>query len=115
MAGKEMTALQLRKKALLLESDLNRLRLRADIEQLHEATDITRNLRNLGERIGPWIKTLAPLAGIMAAFSLRRRSSEGGGFFQKALALAPVLIRLWRAFSKPSKEPKPESGDPQIF
>jgi hypothetical protein len=114
MAGKEMTALQLRKKALLLESDLNRLRLRADIEQLHEATNIMSILKHLGERVGPWVKTIAPLAGIVAAFSLRR-SSEGGGFFRKALGLAPSLIRLWRTFSKPSKEPEQEGGDPQIF
>jgi hypothetical protein len=107
MAGKQITALQLRKKALMLESDLNRLRLRAEIEQLHEAADITRNLKMLGERIGRWGTVLAPLAGL--AFGLRG-SSEGGGFLRKTLALAPTLIRLWRAFARPAKEPEPEVG-----
>ncbi len=110
-----MTALQLRKKALLLESDLNRLRLRADIEQLHEATSIAGNLKHLGERIGPWVKTIAPLAGLAAAFSFGKASGGGGGFFRKALVLAPPLIRLWRTFSKSSKEPEPEDAPPEMF
>jgi len=103
MAGKQMTALQLRKKALLLESDLNRLRLRAEIAQLGEAADLMRNFKGLGERIGPWATTLAPLAGIVTALGLRR-SSEGMGFLRKTLTIAPALFRLWRAFTTLSKE-----------
>lgn len=97
-----MTALELRKKALLLESDLNRLRLRAEIEQLREAADLTRNLKGLGQRLGPWALALAPVAGIVTALGLRR--SSGGGFLWKTLAVAPGLIRLWRSFAKPPEE-----------
>jgi len=45
-----MTTLQLRKKTLLLESDLNRLRLRAEMQQLREAADPIQNLKNLFRR-----------------------------------------------------------------
>jgi hypothetical protein len=109
MTGSEMKTLQLRKQALLLESDLNRLRLRAELGQLREAADLTSNLKRLAERIGPWAMTLAPLAGIVAALGLRRREA-GGGFLRKAFNVAPALIRLWRAFAKPSKESEPEAG-----
>lgn len=100
-----MTELQLRKKALLLESDLNRLRLRAEIENLREAGDWTRHLHRLRQKLGPWAMVLAPLTGVAAALSFRR-SSAGSSFLGKTLALAPALIQLWRTFAKPSDEPK---------
>ena len=104
-----MTDLQLRKKSLLLESNLNRLRLRAELQQLREATDVVANLKALPRRLGPWTLALAPLAGIVAALGLRR--SSAGGLLQGTLALAPALIRLWRAFSTMSEKPATESGD----
>ena len=100
-----MTALQLRKKALLLESNLNRLQLRAEIEQLREAADWTKNLHGLRQRLGPWALALAPLAGVAAALGFRRSAADGS-ILQKTLAIAPALIRLWRAFAKPSDESK---------
>lgn len=103
MAGKQMTALEARKKALLLESELNRLRLLGEIEQLREATDLTRNLKGIGQRLGPWALALAPLAGVALARGLGRFSG-GGGILSKTLAVAPGLIRLWRAFSKPTEK-----------
>ncbi len=102
-----MTALEARKKALLLESELNRLRLLGEMEQLREATDLTRNLKSLGQRLGPWALLLAPLAGVALARGLRRPSG-GGGFLWRTLAIAPGLIRLWRAFSTPSEESESE-------
>ena len=105
MVGKQMTDLQLRKTALLLESDLNRLRLRAELQQLREATDVVANLKALPRRLGPWAMAIAPLAGIVAALGLRR-SSPGSGLFRAALGLAPSLIRLWRAFTTSSEESK---------
>jgi hypothetical protein len=104
MAGKQITELQLRKKALLLESNLNRLRLRAEIAQLHEATEWVKNLHGLRQRLRPWAVALAPLAGVAAALGLRRSST--GGLLQKTLVIAPALIRLWRTFAKPSDESK---------
>lgn len=100
-----MTALQLSKKTLLLESDLNRLRLRAELQQLREAADLAQNLKILPRRFGPWALALAPLAGIVAALGLRR-SSTRGSFWQGMLAIAPALVRLWRAFATLSDESK---------
>lgn len=101
-----MTALELRKKALLLESDLNRIKLSGEIEQLRQASDITQNLKALGQRIGPWKLALAPLAGLAVAMGLRR--SSGSGFLWKTLAVAPSLVRLWRALAKPPEESESE-------
>jgi hypothetical protein len=105
-----MTELQLRKKTLLLESDLNRLRLRAELAQLREATDVGAHLKALPQRLGPWAMALAPLAGIAAAIGLRR-SSPRAGFLQSALALAPELMRLWRTFSSSSEKPPTDLGE----
>ena len=100
-----MTALELRKKALLLESDLNRLRLGAELQQLREAADITQHIRLLPHRLGPWAKALVPLAGLVAALGLRR-ASAGGGFVRAIVSMAPMVIRLWRAFSTRHEEPR---------
>ena len=105
MAGKKMTALELRKKALLLESDLNRLRLRAELQQLREATDLTQQLKHLPQRFGLWGKALVPLAGIVAAFGLRRAAARGG-LVGTIVSMAPSVIRLWRAFSAGFEETK---------
>jgi hypothetical protein len=63
---------------------------------------LTKNLKGLGLQVGPWAMALAPLAGIVAALGLRRPS--GGGFLRTALAMAPALMRLWRAFSTLSED-----------
>ena len=97
-----MTALELRKQALLLESDLNRLTLRAECERLLEAAGHVQELRR---QIKPWTMVLAPLAGVALALGLRRARS-GVGLLAKALVIAPSLIGIWRAFFAPSNELK---------
>jgi len=92
-----MMALQMRKKALVLESDLNRLRLRAEWNNLREFGGIAKKLKQLG-RFGMWPWALASLAGIAAALGLGR-SVLAGGIVRKVLTGAPALIRLWRTLS----------------
>ena len=94
MFGKEMSALQTRKEALLLESDLNRLRFRAEFNNLREGVGIFKRLR----RIGSWTSVLGPVVGIIVTLVLKR-TFPGGGLVRKALAGAPGLIRLWRSLS----------------
>ena len=94
MFGKEMSALQSRKEALLLESDLNRLRLRAEFNNLREGASILNRLR----RFGSWASVLGPVAGIIVTLVLKR-TFPAGGLLRKALAGAPGLVRLWRGVS----------------
>ncbi|MGA2175454.1 MAG: hypothetical protein ABSH38_10780 [Verrucomicrobiota bacterium] len=96
-----MTALQLRKQILLLESDLNRLRLLAECERLREAVGWVSRIREARRQIAPWALVLAPLAGVALALGIRR-SGAGGGFLSRALGLAPSLIQLWRTCVWPS-------------
>ena len=97
-----LTALQLRKQALLLESDLNRLTLRAECKRLLTAAGWVQELRR---QIKPWALVLAPLAGVALVLGLRR-SKSGAGLLAKALVIAPSLIELWRTFFPPSNDPK---------
>jgi hypothetical protein len=67
-----MTAFKLQKRTLLLESDLNRLAVRADLQHLRAAGTWVGFLRRAGREIAPWGLVLAPLAGVVAALGLRR-------------------------------------------
>ena len=104
MFGKqEMTALQLHKQTLLLESELNRLTWHAGCEQLREAANWGGRLKDVQRQLAPWALVLAPLAGVVLAFGFRR-SSSGTGFLTRALAVAPSLIQLWRTCVTPSEK-----------
>jgi hypothetical protein len=102
MLGREdMTALQLRKKALVLEGELNRLALQAECERLREAAASLRWTKGARNQITRWAPVLAPLAGVALALRLRRPASADG-FLSRALRLAPSLIQLWRAWRVPT-------------
>ena len=100
-----VTELQLRKKALLLESHLNRQALRAECARLSGAMDWVGRIREMGQKIGPWAVVLAPLAGLAMALGLRR-SKPVTGLLASALGVVPSLIKIWHAVSPPSNEPK---------
>jgi len=85
-----MTALQLHKKTLVLESDLNRLALRAECERLREAGSLIKDVRR---QITPWALVLAPLAGVALALRLRRPASADT-FLSRALKIAPLLLKI---------------------
>lgn len=91
-----MTALQTRKNALLLESDLNRLRLCAEVQNLREFAGFSK-LKHLG-RFGGWKWTLASLVGVTVALGVGR-TQLAGGLLRKALVAMPAFIRLWRMVS----------------
>lgn len=94
MFGKQIIELQTRKQALLLESDLNRLRLRAELNNLREGASFLKRLR----RIGSWTSILGPVAGIIVTLVVKR-TFPTAGLFRKVLAGAPELVQLWRSFS----------------
>ena len=70
-----MNAFELRKKTLLLESDLNRLTLHAECAQLRKVASHS--------TVARWALALAPLAGLAFALGLCR-SSHGAGFRTRA-------------------------------
>jgi len=100
-----MTALQLRKKMLLMESELNRLALHAECRRLGEAINWPGRLREAQAQVAPWTLLLAPLVGLALALGLRR-SSSGTGFWAGALQIAPALVQLARIFLPPSNDSK---------
>lgn len=93
--NQEMKELEVRKQALLMESELNRLALQADCDRLT-------SIRNA---VKPWAFWLAPLAGVAVAVGLRKQSRQAEGpsgrkagwlgVLTKALTLAGPLIRFW--------------------
>lgn len=97
MFGKQIAELELRKKALLLESAQYRLRLRSEYAQLRSRTNVLETLASVGSKLGPWAMTLGSVAGLLGAAGLRRAASSTG-ILGKTLAVVPVAIRLWRAF-----------------
>ena len=101
----EMTELQLRKKALLLESDLYRLALCAECERLTNVGSLAGRLMTF-RSVGSWAMLLAPVAGVAVALGLRRRS----GWFTlltKAVSLAGPLMQFWRARKALPNEQQP--------
>lgn len=94
MFGKQIIALQTRKQALLLESDLNRLRVRAELNNLKEGISFGKSLR----RFGSWTSFLGPVASVIVTLVLKR-TFPAAGLLRKVVAGAPGLVRLWRGLS----------------
>jgi hypothetical protein len=98
MFGQQVRELELRKKALLLESEHNRLRLLSEVEQLRCTPILPGLLEGVRSKLGPWALPVSALAGMV--FAMRgRRSSFGEGFLGSALAVVPPLVKLWRTFT----------------
>lgn len=97
MFGQQITELELRKKALLLDSAQNRIRLRSDFAQLRSQAAPLETLAGVGLKLGPWGLTLGAVAGLLGAAGLRN-AVGGTGILGKTLAVVPVAMRLWRAF-----------------
>jgi hypothetical protein len=93
-----MTAFQLNKELLLLESNLNRLLLRAECEPLREYATGVGPMKDGRRPIVRWALVLAPLAGLVVALR-SRRFAPGTGFLAQVLAVAPSLIPLGRALA----------------
>jgi hypothetical protein len=105
MFGRQITELELRKKALLLESAQNRIRLIEDFHQLRSRTTVLETLASAGSKLGPWAMTFGTVAGLLGAAGLRR-ASHSTGILGKTLAVVPVAIRLWRAFRARYERPE---------
>ena len=67
-----MTPLKLQKRTLVLESDLNRLSLQAELQHLRSARTWTSLIKLRGREMAPWALALTPLAGVAIALGVRR-------------------------------------------
>lgn len=105
MFRQQITELELRKKLLLLESGQNRLQLRLELQELRSRMSPLESLVSAGSKMGPWTLGLGAAAGLVGAMGLRG-SLRGTGIIGKALALAPVAFKLWRAFKSRNAPPE---------
>jgi hypothetical protein len=106
---KELDQLALERRALVAESGLNRLVLRAEIQHLRSATAWVSEAARWPRKAGPLLLVLAPLAG----FLLTRVSRREGSWFRRLSAAAKwigPLYTLWQSFS--ARREEAEAGEP---
>jgi hypothetical protein len=109
MVGREkINELRLRKQALILESELNRLALRTECQNLWAATA---GLSGKA-KAGYWGWALAPVAGFLT-MRLFRRAESGLGRALSALKWLQPLYALWKSFG--GKRKKPAAQTPIIL
>jgi hypothetical protein len=93
MFGK-LDQLRLRKKALILESELNRLALLGEWQNLREATAGLGG----GPKTRSWLLALAPMAGVMASRFFRRPRHEAPSRLSSLVRCVHPLYSLWKSF-----------------
>jgi len=87
-----MTPLKLQKQALVLESDLNRLALHAELRQLRAVRTWANFLKHSGREMAPWALVLAPVGGVVVALGPRRTV--------RLVGLVTTVIRAVRGMIK---------------
>lgn len=112
MFGRQTLAdLAVRKRALLVESDLNRLKLRSEWQQVRAATAWLSAPAQACRTAGPWLRVLAPLAGLLAARRFRRSESRSGKLLCLVRWIGP-LYALWKSFAPASEKSGPAPPAP---
>ncbi|SRR6266571_5432236 len=107
--GKELKHLELRRRELVLQSTINRLTMKVELQNLQTALGPADRIVSSIRALRPWLLVLAPLAGIFAARSLR----DNGSGFSKVLGILKLLqplLALWKQFKSSSAKPEPETS-----
>jgi hypothetical protein len=94
----ELGRLAQQRKTLVAESDLNRLVLQSEIQNLRKALGWVGEAGRWPRKLGPLMLVLAPLAGFLMARGTRRPDS----WLNRLTAAAKwmgSLYTLWKAFS----------------
>jgi hypothetical protein len=94
----------MRKRVLVMESELNRLTLRTEWRHLGAATGWLGRAARFCREANPWLALLAPLAGMFLGRAVHRE----GGFLRKLFSAArwlPALLAVWRNLSGTQSEP----------
>lgn len=98
LGREELDKLNLRKQALLLESELNRVAFRAEVQTLRSATSWVSDATRASREFAPLLPVLAPLADLF----LTRRSRRSDSWLSRvteAMRLVLPLYRLWKGLS----------------
>jgi hypothetical protein len=106
---KELADLDLQKQALVLESDLNRVALQAEVQSLRSSTAWVNDVTSASRELAPLLVFLAPIVG----FFLARGSRRSHSWLSRLMALAKwgiPLYRLWKSVS--ARRSEPETGTP---
>src|SRR5262245_2867132 len=108
LAGRELKALELRRRELVLRSSINRLTMRVELQQVQAALRPAGQILSLVRTIRPWVLVLAAGAGIFATRSVR----HNGSGFSKAMGILkwiqPLLV-LWKQFKSSSSATAPQT------
>jgi hypothetical protein len=99
MAARQgLELLKQRKRELVAESDLNRLTLRLELENIHASTQRISRVVATGFRMGPWLLPLVSLIGLVAGRAARKRSQALISVATAARVL-PRALSWWRRFA----------------
>ena len=109
---KELENFRLQKQALVLQSGLNRLTLRLELQQLRSATAWMTGAARAPRQLAPLWIVLAPLAGFFLVRSFRRRPASLLNRLAAAAKWIGPLYKLWQGFSAGRKK-GPEAAPPE--
>jgi hypothetical protein len=97
MVGREeLKLLELRKQALVAQSDLNRLLLREDLRRLRSASSWMGEATRASRGLSPLLLLTAPLAGFLVA----KASHRAGSWFSKVAGTASWVLPLYRLWKR---------------
>ncbi|HLP77777.1 MAG TPA: YqjK family protein [Candidatus Paceibacterota bacterium] len=94
--GKELKQLELRRRELVLESALNRLALRTDMEQIQTALRPAEHAIHFIRAVRPWLPLLTSLARV---WLVRRNNGSGFSRIVRIANCIQPLLSLWKRFT----------------
>ena len=107
LGGKELERLAIQRQVLVAESELNRLALQADFQNLAAAAG---RLKDVGAgRVGPLLLILGPLAGSLLRKTSQRRTTSWLGRAITAAKWVGPLFSLWKAYQAGRRRVEPQT------
>jgi hypothetical protein len=94
-----MNDLELRKQALLLESEVQRARLKADLRRLEGSLGWLDSAAALARSARPWLWGGGALAGLLIARALGGGARGGSGRVFRLLRWGQLGFGLWRGYT----------------
>ena len=95
---KALEQYRLQKQVLILESDLQRLALRTEWDNLRSATAWMNEAAGIGRKVSPWLFMLAPVAGFFASRVLGHRRGSWR-FLLSLTRWIPRAFAWWKSFA----------------